>query len=469
MKKCLTQLNKKTFLKMTRGYSLVQDLRSLLNDPKYGDLEILCKDGKKLYGCRVILAARSEVLNGLLYNGMKESYENQITFPEINFVGMEIILEFIYTGSIKDESIKQNNIVEAYYAADYFQLFDLKNIIVKIVKNVLDYRENYSPELLSKVVETMPLMANDDLLNLLFETVATTPLNTIEFGRLSINALHYLLFYMNGKEKSFATPEYEVFRYSAILAAKKISNNDYKTLVECLPTLKKMRNSINVKEKVNINHQKIIKKLNPLIKFIDFRRIKGQILVDIIEPLGIVSDDVIVNAYRYMAKSDNNLKGIRGIPSLYKSAYVWDDLSCGSKLIIEDNGRVVRTSDSLDSFQGVKTKMRIESKGIFEWNIIIEKNNNNIYIGFSTTRTDKFLLRSDGYCNGSEKLLSYCPPFKDGTKVTIHLNNIKRTCAFTVNGIKYPEVPNWNKFPGELHPIVILRYPCRLRIQEYWL
>src|SRR4051794_20189440 len=90
--------------KMTRGYSLEQDLKLLVNNPKYSDIEILCKDNKKLYGCRAILAARSDVFDNLLYNGMKESHENQISFPEINSSGMEIILEYIHTGSIKEES-----------------------------------------------------------------------------------------------------------------------------------------------------------------------------------------------------------------------------------------------------------------------------------------------------------------------------------------------------------------------------
>ena len=35
---------------------------------------------------------------------MKESYEKQISFPEINSSGMEIVLEYIYTGLIKEES-----------------------------------------------------------------------------------------------------------------------------------------------------------------------------------------------------------------------------------------------------------------------------------------------------------------------------------------------------------------------------
>src|SRR6185437_13856923 len=109
----------------------------------------------KIYGCRAILAARSEVFDRLLYNGMKESYENQISFPKINSAGMEIVLEYIYTGSIKEESLTKDNIIEAFYAADYFQLPDFQDFIMKILKNTLEknYVENYSPELLSKFAE----------------------------------------------------------------------------------------------------------------------------------------------------------------------------------------------------------------------------------------------------------------------------------------------------------------------------
>ena len=87
----------KKFPEMTRGNSLEQDLRGLINNPKYSDIEILCEDEKKLHACRAILAARSEVLNSLLYNGMRKSYEKQISFPTINYIG-----------SIKKESLTKD-------------------------------------------------------------------------------------------------------------------------------------------------------------------------------------------------------------------------------------------------------------------------------------------------------------------------------------------------------------------------
>ncbi|POG68867.1 BTB/POZ protein, partial [Rhizophagus irregularis DAOM 181602=DAOM 197198] len=105
---------------------------------------------KKLHVCRAILAARSEVFDKLLYNGMKETYENQISFPKINSAGMEIILEYIYTGSVKKESLTKDNLIEAFFAAHYFQLSDLQDFIIKTIKST-NFVKDYSPELLTKL------------------------------------------------------------------------------------------------------------------------------------------------------------------------------------------------------------------------------------------------------------------------------------------------------------------------------
>ena len=63
---------------------------------------------------------------------------------------------------------------------------------MKTIKTT-NYVKNYSSELLSKAVDTMILSNDNVLLNLLVEAVAIVPLNIIEFGRLSIAALQYLL------------------------------------------------------------------------------------------------------------------------------------------------------------------------------------------------------------------------------------------------------------------------------------
>jgi hypothetical protein len=464
---------------MKRGYSLEQDLRLLINNPKYSDIEILCEDEKKLYGSRAILAARSEVFDRLLYNGMKESYENQISFPKIYSSGMEIILEYIYTGSIKFESLTKDNTVEAFYAADYFQLPDLQDSIMKTLKNTLkkNYTENYSPELLSKAVDTMPLLEDNILLNLLVESVAMISLNTIEFGRLSKPALQFLLSYTHEKEKPFVTPEYEVFRYSAILAAKQVSNDAYEIILEQLPTLKQLENSLHIENKFITERQKIVKELEPLIKFIDFSHIKGQILADIIDPLEIIPSKIILNVYRQIARNSIGSNKIRGT----QFNYVWDETACGSKLIIENDGKIVRAPNGCGD-QSIRAKIALENKlnnGIFEWDVIIEKACSSIVIGVCTSEYFNYEYRASGQSNvwalgGSGKCISYtysrtnyCPSFRnDGTKITVHLDMNNRTCAFTINSTKYPVVSEWN-LPSKLYPIVSLRSNGIFRIQPH--
>ncbi|CAG8782812.1 13617_t:CDS:1, partial [Rhizophagus irregularis] len=146
--------------------------------------------------------------------------------------------------------------------------------------------------------------------------------------------------------KSFATPEYEVFRYSAILAAKQVSNGAFKTLMRCLPTLEQIKNSIQVENEPITDHCKVTKELEPLINFIDFNQIKGKILTDIIEPLGIIPAKTILDVYRQKARSLNtDFNEIRG-------TQFWDELACGSKLIIEENGKVVSASNDCHTHQG---------------------------------------------------------------------------------------------------------------------
>ncbi|GES97608.1 concanavalin A-like lectin/glucanase domain-containing protein [Rhizophagus clarus] len=394
---------------------------------------------------------------------------------------MEIILEYIYTGLIKEDSLTKDNMIEAFYAADYFQLTELQNFIVKIFNSTLkkNSTENYSPIVLSKFADKMPLTENNIFLNLLVEEVAIIPLNTIEFGRLSIRGLQYLLSCTYEKKEPFVTPEYEVFRYSAILAAKQVSNDAYKDLTERLPTLERIRQVENSaqadnKNKSIINHQEVAKELEPLIKFIDFMRIKAVILADFIEPLELIPAKIISDVYRQKAilsKVDSN--DIRGIPN-----YVWDESACGPNFIIEDNGKVVRLPNKFcDNHLSVRAKMLLENEGIFEWDVIIE-NCTNAWVGvcasenvdyerWAGNQSTGWVLGSYGSFSHYSNMLKYCPPFGDGSKITVHLDMNKRAIAFTVNGTKYREITEWDNLPSKLYPVVSFNYPTQFRIQPH--
>jgi len=70
------------------------------------------------------------VFDSLLYNGMKETYEKQTSFPEIHSFEMEIIFEYNYTDSVGEGSLTKDNIIETLHVTDYFQLLGLQDFII---------------------------------------------------------------------------------------------------------------------------------------------------------------------------------------------------------------------------------------------------------------------------------------------------------------------------------------------------
>ncbi|CAG8603488.1 20152_t:CDS:1, partial [Rhizophagus irregularis] len=90
------------------------------------------------------------------------------------------------------------------------------------------------------------------------------------------------------------------------------------------------------------------------------------------------------------------------------------------------------------------------------------------YEKFAGNQLTGWVLASSGYyCNSGNYIGNYCPGFGDGAIITVHLDMNKRTCAFTVNGTRYPEVPTWNNLPSKLYPVASLYYPGQFRIQPH--
>jgi hypothetical protein len=151
--------------------------------------------------------------------------------------------------------------------------------------------------------------------------------------------------------------------------------------------------------------------------------------------------------------------------------------ACGSNLIIEDNRKVISASNRVgSSHKCVRANMILENKGIFEWNVIIEEVSNYTWVGvcaienfdyenFEGFQTTGWVLGSNGDCyNSGNSVKNYCPPFGNGTKIIVRLDMNKRTCAYTVNNIKYPEVSEWNNLPSKLYPVISLYSSSRCRI-----
>ncbi|CAG8646628.1 6797_t:CDS:1, partial [Funneliformis caledonium] len=170
---------------------------------------------------------------------------------------------------------------------------------------------------------------------------------------------------------------------------------------------------------------------------------------------------------------------IRGVP-----AFKWNNNS--TQLIFSNDRSTVEMMKPSNTKQkpvhkSILGDMIFKNLGEYEWNIVIEKLGEIVYIGIcgdenlSTTEQNYhgWVLGSDGYVYRKKDWKWYDAKMKVGDNVTIHLNistvdkRRKCECSFSINGIKKPVVSGygWNDIPTQVYPVVSLGCGSKLRIK----
>ena len=88
-------------------------------------------EGQRIHAHRAILAKRCEHFAAMFRSGMRESVEREISIPNVPMEAFKLMLEFLYTDSVK---IDVEHAVELYIAADLYQLDRLKEMCTFVVK-----------------------------------------------------------------------------------------------------------------------------------------------------------------------------------------------------------------------------------------------------------------------------------------------------------------------------------------------
>jgi RCC1 and BTB domain-containing protein len=119
-------------------------MRALVNDDEFSDVTFLVED-RPVHAHRAILAQRCEHFAAMFRSGMRESVERMVPIPDISRSVFMLLLEYIYTDSVK---IDVENAVELYIAADIYNLERLRDMCCNVVRRNLN-AENAGPLLQS--------------------------------------------------------------------------------------------------------------------------------------------------------------------------------------------------------------------------------------------------------------------------------------------------------------------------------
>jgi len=126
--------------KVNAVFQLSSHIDSLYQSGKFSDCIIVC--GNKEFQChKTILASRSPVFDAMLSHDMEEKKSGRIVVEDLDVDVVQGMLEFIYSGHVKDIKLKASGLLAA---ADKYDLTLLKQLCVTSLclnidsSNVLD-------------------------------------------------------------------------------------------------------------------------------------------------------------------------------------------------------------------------------------------------------------------------------------------------------------------------------------------
>ncbi|GBB88636.1 hypothetical protein RclHR1_01520021 [Rhizophagus clarus] len=418
---------------------LEKDLRRLMNDERFHDIALKCSDGKIVFGYKPILATRSEIFDELI---LTESENNILSFSNINSNAMKIILEYLYTSNIREGSINVDNFIEVYYAVIHFKLSLRVEMCFVVTSFLKDGNEDTSKKLLSEFINKFSLitddMDDDEVLKTLVYWIAKDKLKKNEIDSLSIEGLRYLLMKTFDTKEPFATPEIEIWEY-IIMKTKR--------------------------EAMMYDQQEIQKYLIPFARYVNLERMDAEEIKTQVEPYNVYSNETLKDAY-FSISSGRGLGFIRGVPF-----FKWKNDN--SDLTISKYGMAVESN--FIKPKSILGDLIFKGRGVYEWKILVEKLCKTIYIGIcdinvNLRKSDRgyhgWVLGSDGYVYYKNEWKWYDAKFKEGDKVTVHLDMKNRTCAFSINDNRKPLVSGWKNIPSRVYPIVSLGYGSKLSIEH---
>ncbi|KAL7079104.1 hypothetical protein ACQ4LE_001771 [Meloidogyne hapla] len=181
---------------------LVEQISSLYLNEDCSDLTLIVED-QHFPVHRVILAARSTYFHAMLFCGMRETNENEITLVDTPAEAFKALLKYIYTGKLQLKSLKLDLVLDMLGLAHKYGFSDLEETIPEFLKSTLKNKNVCAIFTVAQHYSIECLMTT--CLDFI-DNCAAELLRTQAFIDLPAQALVKIL-----SRNSFCAPEIEIF------------------------------------------------------------------------------------------------------------------------------------------------------------------------------------------------------------------------------------------------------------------
>ncbi|XP_050073004.1 BTB/POZ domain-containing protein 9 [Anopheles maculipalpis] len=179
-----------------------KQMAQLCMSPDYSDVMFIVEK-QRIPAHRVILAARSEYFRALLYGGMQETKQDEITL-HIPLTAFKSLLKYIYSGSMSLVNMKEEHLLDTLGLANQYGFADLEMAISDYLRQVLSLSN------VCAILDAARLFALDGLTSVCYTFMdrnAAEILQHESFRNLSLDSLSSLLM----RDSLFAR-EVEIFQ-----------------------------------------------------------------------------------------------------------------------------------------------------------------------------------------------------------------------------------------------------------------
>lgn len=251
-------------VEMKSVQELKRQLGAYVNSPEISDVSFVVGEQEQImYGHRFIIAARSDAFKAMLHGNMKEGYAKVIRLPNLSPDVFLVMLHYLYTSNTSFKFKTIEFVLDVMKASDMYQLEPLKLQSVIYLKPLL---QEHNVCTLYGAAEMYNVPELRDCCQSYIFKHASSCFQSNGFLELSKSNLIPLL-----KSDSLAMAEVDIFK--AVICW---GNNQ-----------------------VKLYKRSLAEELRELIPYIRFPVMTGFELMDIVEPVGIVPEKTLLDAYRY--------------------------------------------------------------------------------------------------------------------------------------------------------------------------
>lgn len=118
---------------------LAEHIGRLCLQPEYSDVTLVVED-VRLPAHRLVLASCSSYFRALLYGGMRESKQQEVTLQDTPLRAFQLLLRYIYTGQLKLAGLQECVVLEVLELAHQYGFLELESGVSAYLERVLGVR-----------------------------------------------------------------------------------------------------------------------------------------------------------------------------------------------------------------------------------------------------------------------------------------------------------------------------------------